>query len=195
MKFCHQCAGSLILRIPQGDDKPRHCCSKCEAIFYLNPKNVVGTLSFFEDKVLLCKRAIQPRIGKWTLPAGYMENGESSLDGAIRETQEEAGASVIVESDSLYTLFNLPKINQVYIFFRTQLANLNFSAGIESQEVALFSEAEVPWAEIAFPVVKSTLEHYFDDLRNNQFPVRMFDVHHGENRSFSTNLISTSSSK
>ena len=195
MKFCHQCAGSLILRIPQGDDKPRHCCSKCEAIFYLNPKNVVGTLSFFEDKVLLCKRAIQPRIGKWTLPAGYMENGESSLDGAIRETQEEAGASVIVESDSLYTLFNLPKINQVYIFFRTQLANLNFSAGIESQEVALFSEAEVPWAEIAFPVVKCTLEHYFDDLRNNQFPVRMFDVHHGENRSFSTNLISTSSSK
>ena len=195
MKFCHQCAGSLILRIPQGDDKPRHCCSKCEAIFYLNPKNVVGTLSFFEDKVLLCKRAIQPRIGKWTLPAGYMENGESSLDGAIRETQEEAGASVIVESDSLYTLFNLPKINQVYIFFRTALANLNFSAGIESQEVALFSEAEVPWAEIAFPVVKSTLEHYFDDLRNNQFPVRMFDVHHGENRSFTTNLISTSSSE
>ena len=195
MKFCHQCAGSLILRIPQGDDKPRHCCSKCEAIFYLNPKNVVGTLSFFEDKVLLCKRAIQPRIGKWTLPAGYMENGESSLDGAIRETQEEAGASVIVESDSLYTLFNLPKINQVYIFFRTELANLNFSAGIESQEVALFSEAEVPWAEIAFPVVKSTLEHYFDDLRNNQFPVRMFDVHHGENRSFTTNLISTSSSE
>ena len=195
MKFCHQCAGSLILRIPQGDDKPRHCCSKCDAIFYLNPKNVVGTLSFFEDKVLLCKRAIQPRIGKWTLPAGYMENGESSLDGAIRETQEEAGASVIVESDSLYTLFNLPKINQVYIFFRTELANLNFSAGIESQEVALFSEAEVPWAEIAFPVVKSTLEHYFDDLRNNQFPVRMFDVHHGENRSFTTNLISTSSSE
>ena len=195
MKFCHQCAGSLILRIPQGDDKPRHCCSKCEAIFYLNPKNVVGTLSFFEDKVLLCKRAIQPRIGKWTLPAGYMENGESSLDGAIRETQEEAGASVIVESDSLYTLFNLPKINQVYIFFRTQLANLNFSAGIESQEVALFSEAEVPWAEIAFPVVKSTLEHYFDDLRSNRFPVRMFDVHHGENRSFTTNLISTSSSE
>ena len=124
-----------------------------------------------------------------------MENGESSLDGAIRETQEEAGASVIVESDSLYTLFNLPKINQVYIFFRTELANLNFSAGIESQEVALFSEAEVPWAEIAFPVVKSTLEHYFDDLRNNQFPVRMFDVHHGENRSFTTNLISTSSSE
>ena len=123
-----------------------------------------------------------------------MENGESSLDGAIRETQEEAGASVIVENHSLYTLFNLPKINQVYMFFRTELANLDFSAGIESQEVALFSETEVPWAEIAFPVVKSTLEHYFEDLRNNQFPVRMFDVHHGEDRSFTTNLISVSSS-
>jgi ADP-ribose pyrophosphatase YjhB (NUDIX family) len=195
MKFCHQCAGPLILRIPQDDDKPRHCCSECDTIFYLNPKNVVGTLPFFEDKVLLCKRAIQPRVGKWTLPAGYMENGESSLDGAIRETQEEAGASVIVESDSLYTLFNLPKINQVYMFFRTELANLDFAAGIESQEVALFSEAEIPWAEIAFPVVKSTLEHYFDDLRKNHFPVRMFDVHHSEDRSFKTNLISASFSK
>ena len=195
MKFCHQCAGSLILRIPPGDDKPRHCCSECDTIFYLNPKNVVGTLPFFKDKVLLCKRAIQPRAGKWTLPAGYMENGESSLDGAIRETTEEAGASVIVRSDSLYTLFNLPKINQVYMFFRTELANLDFAAGIESQEVALFSEAEIPWREIAFPVVKSTLEHYFDDLRKNRFPVRMFDVHHTENRSFTTNLISSSFSE
>ena len=195
MKFCHQCAGPLILRIPEGDDKPRHCCSQCDTIFYLNPKNVVGTLPFFEDKVLLCKRAIQPRVGKWTLPAGYMENGESSLDGAIRETTEEAGASVIVRSDSLYTLFNLPKINQVYMFFRTELANLDFAAGVESQEVALFSEAEIPWREIAFPVVKSTLEHYFDDLRKNRFPVRMFDVHHTEDRSFTMNLISSSFSK
>jgi ADP-ribose pyrophosphatase YjhB (NUDIX family) len=195
MKFCHQCAGPLILRVPPGDDKPRHCCSECNTIFYLNPKNVVGTLPFFEDKVLLCKRAIQPRAGKWTLPAGYMENGESSLDGAIRETTEEAGASVIVKSDSLYTLFNLPKINQVYMFFRTELANLDFAAGVESQEVALFSEADIPWREIAFPVVKSTLKHYFDDLRRNRFPVRMFDVHHAEDRSFTTNLISSSFSE
>lgn len=192
MKFCHQCANPLTLRVPEGDDKPRHCCNSCDSIFYLNPKNVVGTLPFFEDKVLLCKRAIQPRLGKWTLPAGFMENGESSLDGAIRETQEEACASVIVQNDSLYTLFNLPKINQVYMFFRAELANLDFAAGVESEEVALFSEKEIPWQEIAFPVVKSTLEHYFDDLRKNQFPVRMFDVHHGEDRSFTTNLISSS---
>lgn len=195
MKFCHQCASPLILRVPDGDDKPRHCCTECDSIFYLNPKNVVGTLPFFEDKVLLCKRAIQPRIGKWTLPAGFMENGESSLNGAIRETREEACASVNVQSDSLYTLFNLPKINQVYMFFRAELASLDFSAGLESEDVALFSEQEIPWREIAFPVVKSTLEHYFEDLKKQQFPVRMFDVHHGEDRSFTTNLISASLTK
>jgi ADP-ribose pyrophosphatase YjhB (NUDIX family) len=194
MKYCHQCAGSLIIRIPEGDDKPRHCCIECDSIFYLNPKNVVGTLPFYDDKVLLCKRAIQPRIGKWTLPAGFMENGESSLNGAIRETTEEAGATVTVREDSLYTLFNLPSVNQVYMFFRAELANLDFSAGIESEEVALFSEPEIPWEEIAFPVVKSTLEHYFSDMRKQKFPVRMFDVHYGEDRSVTTRLISSNTS-
>ncbi len=192
MKFCHQCAGSLVLRIPDGDDKPRHCCTECDSIFYLNPKNIVGTLPFYGDQVLLCKRAIQPRIGKWTLPAGFMENGESSLNGAIRETHEEAGAAVLVQNDSLYTLFNLPSINQVYLFFRAELANLDFEAGVESEQVALFSEQEIPWQEIAFPVVKSTLQHYFDDLKKQQFPVRMFDVHHGEDKNITMHLISKS---
>ncbi len=192
MKFCHQCAGSLVLRIPDGDDRPRHCCTECDSILYLNPNNIVGTLPFYEDKVLLCKRAIQPRIGKWTLPAGFMENGESSLNGAIRETTEEAGASVLIQEDSLYTLFNLPAINQVYLFFRAELANLNFTAGIESEEVALFSEEEIPWKEIAFPVVKCTLEHYFNDRRTQQFPVRMFDVQHEEEKKITTHLISES---
>lgn len=194
MKYCHHCAAPLVYRIPDGDDKPRHCCDHCSSIFYENPKNVVGTVPIFGDKVLLCKRAIQPRLGKWTLPAGYMENGESSLVGAIRETAEEAGAVVTVQGDSLYTLFNLPKINQVYMFFRAELANLDFAAGAESLEVAMFTEAEIPWDEIAFPVVKTTLEHYFNDLRNASFPVRMFDIHHGENRSITTNLISHSHS-
>jgi len=192
MKFCHQCAGPLVLKIPEGDDKPRFCCEDCNSIFYQNPKNVVGTLPVYENKVLLCKRAIQPRQGKWTLPAGYMENGESSLSGAIRETQEEAGASVLVNEDSLYTLFNLPKINQVYMFFRAELVDLNFAAGVESEEVALFTEEEIPWNEIAFPVVKSTLEHFFEDVRKQSFPVRMFDVHHGEDRVITTRLISQS---
>jgi ADP-ribose pyrophosphatase YjhB (NUDIX family) len=194
MKFCHLCAGSLILRIPEGDDRPRYCCSECNNVFYLNPRNIVGTVPCFEDKVLLCKRAIQPRQGKWTLPAGFMENGETSLDGAIRETMEEAGASLIVGSDSLYAMFNLPNINQLYLFFRADLANLDFAPGLESELVELFSEAEIPWDELAFPVVKSTLEHYFDDRRQNQFPVRMFDVHHGEDRCITTNLISSNAS-
>lgn len=192
MKFCHHCASPLVVRIPQGDDKPRHCCDDCDTIFYQNPKNVVGTLPVHENKILLCKRAIQPRIGKWTLPAGFMENGESSLNGAIRETMEEAGAIVRVTENSLYTLFNLPTINQVYMFFRAELDNLNFHPGLESEEVALFSEDEIPWSEIAFPVVKSTLEHYFQDIKSSHFPVRMFDVHHDEDRTITTNLISIS---
>ena len=192
MKFCHKCAAPIVLRIPDGDDRERHCCEACDGIFYQNPKNVVGTVPYYKDKILLCKRAIQPRYGKWTLPAGFMENGESSLNGAIRETTEEAGATVKVDDSSLYTLFNLPTINQVYIFFRAELANLDFAAGTESLEVALFTEAEIPWDEIAFPVVRSTLEHFFTDVQKNHFPVRMFDVHHGEDRSISTQLISHS---
>ena len=192
MKFCHHCAAPLVVRVPEGDDKPRHCCDECDVVFYQNPKNVVGTLTIHDGKVLLCKRAIQPRAGKWTLPAGYMENGESSLNGAIRETKEESGANIIVTDNSLYTLFNLPSINQVYMFFRAELADLEFNPGIESEEVALFAEAEIPWAEIAFPVVKSTLEHYFEDLKTNHFPVRMFDVYHAKDRTITTRLISLS---
>tara|TARA_B110001454_G_scaffold6237_1_gene5873 strand:- start:1251 stop:1841 length:591 start_codon:yes stop_codon:yes gene_type:complete len=195
MKYCHQCAALLELRVPEGDDKPRHCCKSCGSIFYQNPKNVVGTLPAYGEQVLLCKRAIQPRIGKWTLPAGYMENGESSLNGAIRETKEEAGANVIVAADSLYTLFNLPTINQVYMFFRAELADLDFAPGEESEEVALFHQHEIPWDNIAFPVVKSTLELYFLDFAAQSFPVRMFDVHHGEKRNITTRLISHSDPK
>lgn len=194
MKFCHHCAAPLVVRVPEGDDKPRHCCDECDVVFYQNPKNVVGTLTIHDGKILLCKRAIQPRAGKWTLPAGYMENGESSLNGAIRETKEESGANIIVTDNSLYTLFNLPSINQVYMFFRAELADLEFNPGIESEEVALFAEAEIPWAEIAFPVVKSTLEHYFEDLKTNHFPVRMFDVYHAKDRTITTRLISLSGS-
>lgn len=192
MKYCHHCASPIILRIPEGDDKPRHCCSDCNSIFYQNPKNVVGTLPIFEDKVLLCRRAIEPRLGKWTLPAGYMENGESSLNGAIRETREEAGAEIIISNDSLYTLFNLPTINQVYMFFRGELANLDFSPGAESLEVELFRQEDIPWKEIAFTVVKSTLELYFEDKKSQKYPVRMFDVHHQKELGITTNLISHS---
>ena len=192
MKFCHHCASPIVLRIPDGDDKVRHCCKNCDSVFYENPKNVVGTLPFYEDKILLCKRAIQPRLGKWTLPAGFMENGETSLEGAVRETAEEAGATVRIHDDSLYTLFNLPSINQVYLFFRAELATPEFEAGAESLEVALFSESQIPWSEIAFPVVRTTIECFLKDRPRGSFPVRMFDVQHGADRSISTQLISQS---
>ena len=192
MKYCHHCASPLTLRIPEGDDKPRHICDDCETVFYQNPKNVVGTVPYHGDRVLLCRRAIEPRLGKWTLPAGFMENGESSLEGAVRETAEEAGASLKVADNSLYTLFNLPRINQVYLFFRAELASLDFDPGVESLEVALFTEQEIPWDEIAFPVVKETLKYFFQDLPAQEFPVRMFDVIHGDNRTFTTSLISQS---
>lgn len=170
MKFCHHCASPIVLRIPDGDDKVRHCCNHCDSVFYENPKNVVGTLPFYEDKILLCKRAIQPRLGKWTLPAGFMENGETSLGGAVRETAEEAGATVRIHDDSLYTLFNLPSINQVYLFFRAELATPEFEAGAESLEVALFSESQIPWSEIAFPVVRTTIECFLKDRPRGFFP-------------------------
>ena len=121
-----------------------------------------------------------------------MENGETLLAGAIRETAEEAGARVRLDSSSLYTLFNLPYINQVYLFFRAELADLEFRAGLESLEVALFSETEIPWDEIAFPVVKSTLSHYFEDRRTGLFPVRMFDIEVDQQRRIESRLISHS---
>ncbi len=192
MKYCQHCAGPITHHIPPGDDKLRFSCIECDVVFYQNPNNIVGTLPIYEDKVLLCKRAIEPRYGKWTLPAGFMENGETTLQGAIRETAEEAGAVVLPADCSLYTLFNLPYINQVYLFFRTQLRVLDFDPGEESLEVALFSEAEIPWSELAFPVVRITLEQYFTDRRAHQYPVRMFDLSYSEDRQLSTFLISSS---
>jgi ADP-ribose pyrophosphatase YjhB (NUDIX family) len=192
MKYCHHCAGPISHHIPQGDDKLRYCCLRCDVIFYQNPNNIVGTLPVFESRVLLCKRAIEPRLGKWTLPAGFMENRETTLAGAIRETFEEAGAIVKPDACSLYTLFNLPYINQVYLFFLAQLDSLDYAVGQESLEVKFFSEDEIPWQELAFPVVRITLEQYFSDRKMPKFPVRMFDLHYSEERKLSTELISTS---
>ena len=192
MKFCQHCASLLNQRIPEGDDKLRFCCDSCNTIFYQNPNNVVGTLPIFESKVLLCQRGIEPRKGKWTLPAGFMENGESTLQGAIRETYEEACAKIDTDESSLYTLFNLPSINQVYLFFRASLKLPNFSAGMESLDVQLFDEQEILWDEIAFPVVRTTLALYFKDRKTSNFPVRMFDVDYQKDQGVKIDLISQS---
>lgn len=167
MKFCSACGSSVTQTIPAGDNRPRFVCPECDTIHYQNPKMVVGTLPVWEDKVLLCKRAIEPQYGKWTLPAGFMENHESTQEGALRETFEEAGARV--EISHLFTLYNLPYISQVYLMFRARLLDLEFAAGPESLEVALFTEAEIPWDQLAFRTIEQTLRRYFEDRRNGRF--------------------------
>lgn len=195
MKYCQHCAGPITRHIPPGDDKLRDCCLQCDVVFYQNPNNIVGTLPVFGDRVLLCRRAIEPRLGKWTLPAGFMENGESTLEGAIRETREEAGAQLQPEDCQLYSLFNLPDINQVYLFFLGKLHSADFDPGPESLEVALFREEEIPWDEIAFTVVRRALEQYFDDRRQTLFPVRMFDLRYDEQHTLRLSLLSHSHHK
>ena len=167
MRFCSACGASVELRIPLDDSRPRHVCTKCDAIHYENPKLVVGSIPIWEDKILLCKRAIEPRYGMWTLPGGFMENGESTGAAAIRETLEEANARVAL--DDLYSMYSLPYINQVHLYFRARLLDLDFSPGIESLEVRLFGESEIPWKELAFRPVRYSLEHYFSEREQNKF--------------------------
>ncbi len=174
MNFCSDCGQSVSHRIPEGEDRLRYVCDSCGLIHYQNPRIIAGCLPIHGEKVLLCKRAIEPRYGLWTLPAGFMENGETTLQAALRETWEEALASV--ECDGLYAIFNLPKINQVYMIFRGELENLNFGPGTESLETALFEEQDIPWDDLAFEVMRKTLELYFHDRKTGHFPVRMLDI-------------------
>lgn len=174
MKFCCECGSPVNESIPAGDNRLRFVCSDCNTIHYQNPKMVVGCLPEWEDKILLCKRAIEPQYGKWTLPAGFMENGETTQQGAMRETLEEAGARV--EISHLFTLYNLPYISQVYLMFRARLLDLDFAAGEESLEVGLFSEEEIPWDEIAFLTIEKTLRQYFEDRRKGEFGFHIGDV-------------------
>jgi ADP-ribose pyrophosphatase YjhB (NUDIX family) len=169
MNFCSQCGAPVSLEIPPGDNRPRYLCRHCDTIHYQNPKMVVGCLPVWEDQVLLCRRAIEPKYGLWTLPAGFMENGEAVDEGAARETLEEAGARV--EVLDLYTLISLPDINQVYLLYRARLLDLDFAPGEESLDVGLFSEADIPWGQIAFRTVEETLRHYFHDRRAGHFPL------------------------
>ena len=172
MKFCSHCGSPrLELRIPEGDTLPRHVCAACGTIHYQNPKIVVGCLPEWEGQVLLCKRAIEPRLGLWTLPAGFLENGETLAAGALRETLEEAGAQVVV--GELYTVISLPQINQIYVMFRAQLAALDFGPGPESLDVRLFDEDDVPWDELAFRTITRTLRNYFLDRKLGGFPVHV----------------------
>jgi ADP-ribose pyrophosphatase YjhB (NUDIX family) len=172
MKFCPECGAPVELRMPPDDHRERHICTVCGGIHYYNPKLIVGAIPEWEDgRILLCLRAIEPRYGLWTLPAGFMENDETSMEGAARETLEEANARV--EIGELYALYNLPYISQVQLLFRARLLDLDFSPGIESLEVKLFKEGEIPWDELAFRPVRYTLEHYFADRRAGNFQFRV----------------------
>lgn len=167
MKFCSACGASVELKVPAGDTLPRYVCDRCATIHYENPKMVVGCIPEWENRILLCRRAIEPRYGLWTVPAGFMENGETTAQGAERETLEEANARV--EILGLYALFNIPHINQVYMLFRARLLDLDFYAGAETLETRLFSETEIPWDEIAFATVRRTLNLYFSDRRAGEY--------------------------
>lgn len=174
MKFCSNCGATVELRTPPGDSLPRHVCSTCGVIHYLNPKIVVGAIPVWEDRVLLCRRAIEPRLGLWTLPAGFMENAETTSQAAARETLEEACARI--EVGEMFTLINVPHISQVHIVYRARLLDLDFRPGEESLEVGLFAENEIPWDEIAFRTIALTLRHYFDDRRRGAFGFHTGDL-------------------
>jgi ADP-ribose pyrophosphatase YjhB (NUDIX family) len=176
MKFCSTCGSDIIIYIPDGDNRERFVCrdTSCATIHYQNPRIITGCLPIYDDKVLLCRRAIEPRYGLWTLPAGFMENGETTEQGAIRESWEEAYANLRIEK--LYTLFNLPYINQVYFFYKAELLDTDFSHTAESLEVRLFTEKDIPWDRLAFSVVEKTLQHYFSDRTSHQFPLHIEDI-------------------
>ncbi|MCD6027248.1 MAG: hydrolase [Solimicrobium sp.] len=182
MKFCSECGQPVLLKILLDDTRPRFVCDHCQVIHYQNPKLVVGSLPIWnkdgEIKVLLCRRAIEPRYGYWTLPAGFMENGETTSQAAVRETVEESGAHIKLHE--LFSLLNVPLVDQVHLFYRATLLDLNFFAGTESLEVALFSESEIPWNDLAFQTSYRTLKFFFSELAssssNSSYSVHYDDI-------------------
>ncbi len=173
IQHCPTCGARVEYRVPADDNRERAVCTACTHIHYQNPLVVVGTLPVWQDQVLLCKRAIEPRHGFWTLPAGFMELGETTSEGAVRETIEEAGARIDV--GPLYTLLNVQRVGQVHLFYRATLLDPNFAPGPESLEARLFAESDIPWDNIAFRTVARTLQHYFEDRKQGDFA-----LHHGD---------------
>ena len=174
MNYCSNCSQPLTYHIPPGDDRYRYFCESCGTVHYQNPTMVVGCIPEIEDKILFCRRAIEPCYGKWTLPAGYLENDETVSAGARRETLEEACARVEILAP--YALYNICYVNQIYLMFRARLVDQNFRPGSESLEVCLFSESEIPWDEIAFRVIENTLIQYFQDRPTGLFPFHIGNI-------------------
>ena len=185
MKYCSQCGQPVEILIPPGDNRPRHVCGSCHTIHYQNPKIVTGTLPIWEDQVLLCKRAIEPRYGLWTLPAGFMEVGETTEQAAERESREEANANL--EIQQLYTVISLPHIDQVYMLYRASLNDLAFHPGEETLEVKLFREEQIPWQELAFRTIHFTLKRFFEDRQKGRFPLHTHTIIANNRESVTTN--------
>lgn len=175
INFCRHCGHAVEYRIPDdGDTRVRAVCPSCNTIHYVNPLNVVGTIPVYQDKVLLCKRNIEPRKGKWTLPAGYMELDETLPEGAARETMEEAG--IAFEMQSLFSIVSLPDAGQVHFFYLAKMLNDSINPGPETQEAQLFDEASIPWEELAFKTSRQTLERFFADRKKNHFGLHDFSI-------------------
>ncbi|KPQ27608.1 MAG: ADP-ribose pyrophosphatase [Marinobacter excellens HL-55] len=180
MKYCSTCGELVEQRIPEGDNRHRYVCLSCDTIHYQNPRIVAGTVPVWDGKILLCRRAIEPRYGYWTLPAGFMENAETTTEAAIRETLEEALAEIHV--DGLYSIIDVPHINQVHMFYRATLKDGQFGAGEESLESRLFAPEDIPWDEISFPTVRKTLELFLGEMASGKYGVHVSDIRHPMSR-------------
>src|SRR3954464_401969 len=174
MKFCANCGAKVVQRVPPGDSLPRFVCDECGEIHYQNPKMVVGTIPEHEGRILLCRRAIEPRYGYWTLPGGFMENDESTSQAALRETGGGGGANI--EMGEPFTLISVPRVNQVHLYYRARLRNLEFKPGEETLEVAMVEEAAVPWDDIAFRAVAAPLRLWFADRKRGTFTFHTEDL-------------------
>lgn len=173
MNYCTHCGATVTQTVPENDNRLRFVCTSCSFIHYENPKVVAGTIPVLDNRIVLCKRAIEPRYGLWTLPAGFMENDETLEQAAVRESVEEANLEL--GNLTLYTVISLPHINQVYMMFRADVLSEGFSPGAESLETELFDEQEIPWEQLAFPVIRKTLECFYADRVKDKFPVRNLD--------------------
>ena len=174
IKHCRVCGAATAYRMPADDNRDRAVCTACGEVHYENPLNVVGTVPIWGEQVLLCRRNIEPRYGFWTLPAGFMELGETTAEGAVRETVEEAGARI--ELQGLFTLLNVVRVGQVHLFYRARLQDTRFDPGPETIEARLFHEHEVPWDQLAFRTVRETLQRYFAVRSSGHFELHVADI-------------------
>jgi ADP-ribose pyrophosphatase YjhB (NUDIX family) len=174
IQYCRACGAAVTYRIPVDDNRERAVCPACGLVHYENPLNVVGTVPVWGERILLCKRAIEPRRGLWTLPAGFLELGETTAQGALRETDEESGAQI--ELGALFSVLDVVRVGQVHLFYLATMTSPALDPGSETLEARLFREDEVPWDEIAFRTVRETLRFFFDDRRRGQFGMHCADI-------------------